>query len=711
MSTEAEEFTKKATELRSSGRIDEAILAARKATTLDPELANAWWQLALSVADKDGDLAALAHFKKTVELAPNFSYGWSRLGTALHATGSVDEAEEAWLEAVETDPESVQDLRILLALYKERKAEGDKLKLLDTLEKLDALKGLTNSDIHTLAIAYYNKGEHLNAIHHYKRYLAQGKDSAGYFNLGLAYSQESISQDADAVDCWKMSLRLKPGYERAEKSIADVLPKLQQLRNKVLALQEQSSLLTPDQLYINYINPFELLQLSDVTTDNDLEVKDIQKAKKQLLQEVELEDGAISWMPHLTIDRSRAIQVVDDLSNQTKEYFHLLVNENKDLLNFLSRGRIDHFLVDPNASQVTIFEQPDLLIEDFTAWVSGMFSKQYNIVFAKALERREPALIEAMLDGRRWVLAEDEDKCFELALRQCDSLLEPLRKIEQSTKSTKPTLSAVKQALETQKSGEILTLLPSVFQNILNEAADLIRNISVSANNDHHDPDQAKAILALAKNFAARAPSVRLRIEKDAQTLDDIIKREKAHESFLTFGGKSYSITRDGATFAEKKLLVSEIETLRWGMTYGRVNGVQSNEYNIVIGGPGAKTLSLSWKSTNNISEQQELFSSFVEAAVTYLLPQVTERLGSQLKKGGTLLIGGVSVSKHGVVLKTQGWFSTKEELCPWARLKSEISNGDLIISDKASPKAKVELPLGKIDNAWVLHWMVRNGF
>ena len=52
MTSPAEEFIKKAVEHRENDRLDEAIIAARRATALDPDSANAWWQLALAVHDK-----------------------------------------------------------------------------------------------------------------------------------------------------------------------------------------------------------------------------------------------------------------------------------------------------------------------------------------------------------------------------------------------------------------------------------------------------------------------------------------------------------------------------------------------------------------------------------------------------------------------------------------------------------------------------------
>ena len=95
MSNEIDALVKKSVELREAGRLDEAILVARRASSLDPDSANAWWQLALSVAEKDGEAAALKYFRQTVNLADSFGYGWHRLGDAYESQEMMDDAIES----------------------------------------------------------------------------------------------------------------------------------------------------------------------------------------------------------------------------------------------------------------------------------------------------------------------------------------------------------------------------------------------------------------------------------------------------------------------------------------------------------------------------------------------------------------------------------------------------------------------------------------
>lgn len=710
MSAESEELVKKATELRTSERIEEAILVARRATTVDPEDANAWWQLALAVARKDGDATAASHFKRVVELADHYAYGWYRLGRAYKKAGMTDEAVIAWETAVEKDDEQTDAMKELVEIYRTREREGDKEKLFSALKKLDHKNNISAFHLHTLAIAYAQHNEPHAAIGCYKRFLATTDDGHGYFNIGLSYIASSIGQNVDAIDAWRMAKECSPEFDRPQIQLDKWLPVLLALRARVLSLQKNSPLLEEGQWYMNYLNPYQLLNLQEIANTETLEVKEIQRAKKALLQEVELEDGLVEWVPGLRIDRSRALQVADELNDENLRKWHHLVHQDKDLLGFLSRGELTHFLVDEERSPIPIIKELEIEADTFGAWLSPKFASQFDLVFGKALESRQPDYIEAMLDGRRWVQPGDEDKCFESALRQADKILMPLKLTAEKTKASKPTINKVKAALEHGHTEKILSLLPSAFQAVLNDAASLIRDMSIDANNEHQDPDLAKEILGLAKGLAQRAPSVQLRIEKDMQTLDEIIQKEKKDECFLTLSGVSYSFTREGVQFGPQKLTVDEVQTLRWGLTTRRDNSVETQDYTIVIGGPGAKTLSLNWKATSNLQKQRDLFGDAVRAIVNYLMPAVIKKVSAEIHRGGRVQIGEASVSKQGIVLKAQGWFSTKEELCPWGRLDSDIFNGDVVISDKANSKAKVTLPLLRIDNAWVLHWIVKHG-
>jgi tetratricopeptide (TPR) repeat protein len=702
----AEEYIKKAVEHRENDRLDEAIIAARRATNLDPENANSWWQLALAVHDKEGYGAAFPHFKKTVELAPSFAYGWHRLGIAYKKTSQTDEAVKCWEQATAIDPERTDTLKLLLAAYREREKVGDEEKLFETLKLIENHGVLEADEINRLGIEYHNRKEYYRAIIYFRKYALETPGPIGYFNLGLAYNAREIGQDLDAIDAWRRALARDPAYAKAQSSIDGAIKSLEALRSRVLT--NGKPLVTEKQWYINYINPFELLSLEDIDPW-DIDIKHVQKAKKALIQEIELEDGNIEWMPGLKMDRSMAMKVADDLNNDTNIYWHHLVFQYKPLLNFLSRGSLELFLVDSEESPVDVLNALDDDPDGLGPWLSKLFTPQFNILLTEAIQQGDMASLECLLKGRRWVVSEDEDKCFESAHRHIEQLLLPLKDASDRSERIKPSVAGIQRVLANGNLGTVLTILPMAFQQEQTKAATLIRSISIDCYNHHQDADLAREVLKLASPFAVRSPSLRSRLDEDMATLNERIAHERKDEASLTIASQPYSIKREGVKFGSVFIPTSEIETIRWGVYITRTNGIATHEFSMTIGGPSSKIARLTWTASSKVESQQELFNKFVDAAFAYVIPTVLEKFTAELNRGSKLQIGGTPVSKAGITFTIKGWFSEKQDLCPWSRVTASLSNGDLILSDSTNSKATITMPLKDTDNAFIVYLMVKN--
>jgi hypothetical protein len=173
----------------------------------------------------------------------------------------------------------------------------------------------------------------------------------------------------------------------------------------------------PDQWYGHYINPFELLGLDDGLELPNLDAKTIQRAKKALFQEIDLEEGRVTWMPGLHIDRSRAMAICEDLNDERLLSYHHHVFVNRDLSAFLSRGVLRHFLVDDSSSPLETIELFEEDPDGFGCWLSSRFAPQFDLVLTRAIAKRCLPAVECLLAGRRWVRPEDEDRCFAGAQR------------------------------------------------------------------------------------------------------------------------------------------------------------------------------------------------------------------------------------------------------------------------------------------------------
>ena len=254
-----------------------------------------------------------------------------------------------------------------------------------------------------------------------------------------------------------------------------------------------------------------------------------------------------------------------------------------------------------------------------------------------------------------------------------------------------------------------LMALPTPLRHFQEEAASLIRGISIDAYNHHGDADLAKDILAVGKNLLSRTSEFNARLDEDMKTLDDRIRKESKDEASLTFQGATYSITRKAVTFGSQRLAVEDVRTLRWGISISRNGTVATHAFTFAVGGRGSNVLNLSWTSYKDVDAQLALFNKFVDASFAYLLPRVIEMIQKDLDSNQTIRIGTAPVSRFGVTFTIDGWFSNKQEVCPWHRLRSKIDNGEVVITDISNSKCKISLPLSTVDNAIALHLMINN--
>ena len=88
-----------------------------------------------------------------------------------------------------------------------------------------------------------------------------------------------------------------------------------------------------------------VLQLEE---SEEPDAKTIQRAKKKLLQEIDVNDGKVSWLNDYPLDKSRALGLEDELHDEKKRGYHWAIFRNKLLLRFLTHGDIGHFLYADN---------------------------------------------------------------------------------------------------------------------------------------------------------------------------------------------------------------------------------------------------------------------------------------------------------------------------------------------------------------------------
>ena len=685
------------------GRFTEAIVLLEEVVALAPDDGAAWSRLGLAFKSAKLHGKAIHAYRETVKLLPKWSGGFANLALAYLGNSQMEEAERSAKHGVTLNAADVFCLRALSDVYGKK---SDWSLQIEVLSKVVELKKASSYDLNNLGIAYLNFKNYGQAIRWFLRSAELAPTTYAYYNAGLAYNKEEVSQDLDAIDAWKRSLGIDPDYKQAKEKIAAIGPRLSRLATKALVYGD--TLLKQSEWFQFYINPFELIGADSEEDLADYDTRGLQRKRKALLQEISLEEGRISWLDNTVVDQSRAISLCDELNDEEKKGYHWRVFKNKNLLRFITRGELEHFLYDPEQFPLDILDAIDEDFSGFREWLSEPFARQYNLVLGKAIENRgsTTAIVECLFDGRRWVLPEHDDICFERAQVLIHKSIDPLRILAERTKEKKPELIYIERVLNELNFVETLNLLPVHFRPIQGEAVKLLRSISIDLHNLHSDTDAAKAALHFSKKFSFKSADLNHQLVEDFKKLEELIQEQRKHEAKLTSGNVAWEVTKDGVRQGERFIATESISSMRYGILVTGTQYAPVHEYILAFKNDGGREVIFSWKAHENHEKQQEHFNKLVHAAISYIMPTIVSKVVAKIESGQELFIGTCKVVKGGVVFDTQGWIFSKTNVVPWARVGAELQRGQLVVFDRGAPKTKTIMPLIKTENAMVLSFL-----
>ena len=692
---EAKQFAERAQNLRGEGRLEEAILAARRATALDADNANAWWQLALAQGAKDGAEAALPALQKVTELAPAFPGGWNELGRTHLRANRNDEALEAYEQALEADSSHISSMLMVAYLLKGRKEEGVPARRLALLREVYEKDQLNEEDMFDMAYLLGEANETAEATRVSETYTRKHEGKAAFYNLALGY--EALDRDADALDALEAARRT--GYE--SEKLTTVRSNAQQ---RLFALREQvlrrpQPYLPQSEWFSHYINPFTLLDVEPEDVEDN--PRALQKAKQALMREIELEEGKVDWLPGLVIDKSTALAKLTELDIVDAWNAHQLVSHNRALNDFLMRGDLRHFLINEDGS--TDCTLPHLLDAETLEHIGPKFAAQFADVLSRAVEQADLVVVECLMDGRRWVTPAQLDTCFESTKRLVTRLSEPLIKAAEVKDKCSVSRSEIEKAFNQGNLGSLLTLLPIEFYEAHSAVGSALRDLSVSYYNREHDAEGAKAILALGRACAKKSPALAHQMQADEKTLDGFIAEEKSKEAHLSFKDRNVSITKNGVVYGKQRLAPADIVGLRWGLVQTSAQP-PIHRLTVAFKARQGEDIVVSWSAAANFEEQKKYWGELVEATTSFILGGVAENFEAELQRNQSARVGPLLVFEDGVELTARGWFTDKKIRVPWARLSSTMVKGSIVLRDAQNSKATADLPIESTYNAIILH-------
>jgi tetratricopeptide (TPR) repeat protein len=712
-----EEWIDKSKDQYHRGYYTEALFSAEKAVGLNPNGVDGWWFSALS-SQALGELHSALHALNVVTtIHPNFANGWARYGSLLELLNIDDNvkyktshhitAQEAFEQAIQYDSNQSSALTALAKIYSENDAEDETELEMRTLVQLEQLNGrLTTNQANRMGALHYKAKNFFDAINYYRQNIKNDLSSASMLHLGLVYSHYEVSQDADAIDIWRLALDHYPTYERPIEEIESLLPGLLLLAAEAQATGD--TMLRHEQWYQHYINPLELINyLDDMTSVDDIDVKKVQRLRKLLVSEIELEDGLVEWMDHLTIDKSRAISIINELNNKKKAEYHLQIFNNKPLLNFLSKGEHKHFLVDQIWSPTKTIKYLEESENGFREWLTDIFVRQFSAVLVRTIQAENLPVLEVLLDGRRWLKSSKQDNCFKEARKKIDILLEPLKELKEDVELKAPSVTFIKDTLEQGSLLKMMNLFPNYFDEQRNKLVELILDVAVDAYNNHGNAELSIDILKIMDLFLFKSEKSNQLIQDAYIQVGNIIHQEKENEVLVSMESESgvfkiaCSIRKDGIRRGSRFIATQDIQSIRFGVIGDgdKINSlyVFKSHYEEII---------FQWNDYTGLSLDRAYLrrnAKLQTAIYQYIVPEIMKKSIVEMENK-QCRIGPCVLTFSGVLFNIKKFLLFSEEcFVPWDLLEASIEEGELILMDKSETEKRVKMSIRDTDNACLI--------
>jgi RNA polymerase sigma factor (TIGR02999 family) len=226
--------------LRPTDQMDAAIACFRKAIELDPKYAKAHFNLGITLF-KQGKLdEAIACYRQAIKLDPKFAWAHNNLGNVLYRKVRLDEAITCYRRAIELDPKyALAHYNLGAALHEQRKLD-EAIACYRQVVKLDP----KNAGAHfNLGNALFDQCKWDAAIACYRLGIQlDPKYAPAHTHLGLALFWQGKRDEA--IACYRQAIQLDPTYAMAHYNLGFTLAR-QGKRDEAIACYRQAIQLDP----------------------------------------------------------------------------------------------------------------------------------------------------------------------------------------------------------------------------------------------------------------------------------------------------------------------------------------------------------------------------------------------------------------------------------------------------------------------------------
>ena len=227
---------------------------------------------------------------------------------------------------------------------------------------------------------------------------------------------------------------------------------------------------------MQYINPIEILGLSNVTDTTSIDNDTIKKAKRKLFADIDLSDNGFFEYYGLQLTKSDCEKVIDELTNNNLKEFYFYLTTNKKLNEFLVNGNDDLFT---NFKQDSIFKLPD-----FVKFISPYFAPKFDIAFLNAFESEDIELTKAILKTSFLISQSEINIAYKSVTNSIQNKISEIAEIKSDIKNEESIydendIDEVVDLVVEYFPSEILNCLPSYFQSQILKIANEINYLNV----------------------------------------------------------------------------------------------------------------------------------------------------------------------------------------------------------------------------------------
>lgn len=228
---------------------------------------------------------------------------------------------------------------------------------------------------------------------------------------------------------------------------------------------------------MQYINPVEILELSNTIDAASIDNEIIKKAKRKLFADIDLSDSGLYNYNGLLLTKGDCERAIDELTNNDFKEFYLYLLNNKKLNTFLINGNDEVF---NNFKQDSIYKLPE-----FVKFISPYFAPKFDKALLIAFEKEDVEKTKSILNTNVLISQSDINVAYKSVSNNIQSRILEIDKIIKDIKNEESNydendIEEVVYLVKENFPSKILNCLPQYFQSQILKIANSINYLSNS---------------------------------------------------------------------------------------------------------------------------------------------------------------------------------------------------------------------------------------